>query len=119
MRERTSLSMMFGSMIVMILLGIVTCNSAPLASNNTAPLVQADADVSAQLVRMQARIDELGVQVGDKAGGSIYNFGTGGLGMVVALLVYVLSDRVPTLRRIKNAMKGKKLIPLSDWTETK
>ena len=98
-----------------------SCNAAPLASYNTAPLVEAsaevNADVSAQLLRMQATIDKLRLEVGGlRAGrdindvsGRILAWSVGATFVITALgaVAYAVLDRWPTTRWIKDVLKGK------------
>ena len=100
------------------IVAFVTCNSAPvasnneLASNNSAPVVEATAEVNAALVqkitKLETKFGELEAQIGGtRAGGDIWNISTGGAGMAGMLLLYVLADRLPVTRKIKDALKGK------------
>jgi hypothetical protein len=114
---------------ILIAWATFSCNTAPvasankLASDNTAPLVEASAEVNAALLqkitKLEAKIGELEAQIGgNRAGGNIWNIGTGGASMAAMLLFYVLSDRWGPTRAIKEIMKGKRRWLKRRWEST-
>ena len=107
------LGMLSGVVLFIAASGIASCHGSPLIKADVP--VHVDADVNAAVASLQTKIDRLESQIGDRAGGSIYNIRAGGAGAAFVLLLYMLAERIPILRRGKDIIKGKKRVPLSDW----
>ena len=102
------------SLIVATALCVPTCNTGKVASNNEAPLVEAKADVQAivgllnKVTKLETTIGELKTEIGTlQAGRDIYSVKIGGITSSVLLFLYVISERFPWLRGIKDTLKGR------------